>query len=146
MDISGEMMMAPEQLKQLDEDERVIAGATPGPWERFGYIGHAGGLRSVRSASLSRRNDFLVCDCNAGNHEQRPLDAAFIARSRTRLPALVAQVREMQGEIDAAKRTLANLHEIAGHASSYGNEYGDVDMLIKSVIAAAVAAQQEPKP
>jgi len=66
----------------LAQAHAVIVGATPGPWEAVGpYIEAAG-------------EEFAeVCmDVDGSDDERAPIDATFIAASRTMLPAAVAAI------------------------------------------------------
>ena len=80
----------------LAEDERIIAGATAGPWHAVdrgvGWEVHKPGKGQCWENSLRK-------DCGDElNGEMKETftegDAAFITHSRTRYPALVAEVRE----------------------------------------------------
>lgn len=90
---------------ELAEDERIIAGATAGPWVSYNTgtkykdkpIWHVG----IETGSVPQHSP-------VASWAWKEEDAAFIARSRTRWPALVAEVRELR---EALKELLAGTFE-----------------------------------
>jgi hypothetical protein len=80
--------------EQLAEWQRLADAATPGPWRYRGiYVGTDAGL--VASAEL-------------------PLHAAFIAASRTAVPALIEEVERLRDEIVTKELQRLNWEEAAG--------------------------------
>ena len=75
----------------LAEWERLAAAATPGPW-RQDPGGRAG----------ARFDDVLADGSNIAEWIE-PADAAFIAASRTALPALVAEVRRLREALEQVR-------------------------------------------
>lgn len=79
----------------LAEDERIIAAATAGPWEdgeRYGAVVTRAFPTTPGEASEAY-GGVPICES-----AKKP-DRAFIARSRTRWPALVEEVRELKAMI-----------------------------------------------
>lgn len=81
---------------ELAEIEARLEAATPGPWEA-----HFAGIyrdKPVVSHKANARGDrlgrFVLWE---GDPEQANKDAAFIARARTDVPALVAEVKALRG-------------------------------------------------
>lgn len=77
----------------LDELEAIGKRATAGPVERFGYIGHSGGLRRVRvktSAYGSRGAEIAQFESS--------VDAGFYVAARNNWQPLIDRVRELERE------------------------------------------------
>lgn len=80
----------------IAETEKVCAEATPEPWERFGLIGHTGGLCKVRGVvDVDRvgRKVFAYIPLDAN-------DAKFLVHARTWLPIFARTVAEQRQELD----------------------------------------------
>ncbi len=84
----------------LDALERLAEAATEGPWRQYGWL-----------VEGPEDHDYDVADCLLGgiDHEQgegeaeevaAKADAAFIAASRTAVPALIAEVRRLRQRIN----------------------------------------------
>lgn len=76
--------------------ERRAAAATEGPW--LTYAGTDGNGNSTRGVTYERNQDEAVFE----DRWCGPADAEFIAHARTDVPALVARVRELEAQRDAA--------------------------------------------
>ena len=80
-------------MLDLDAIKKLCDAATPGTWERYGFIGHSGlsRVRAVVGHDCANRD---VCVDIPAN----PEDAKFIAASRELLPQLVAEVERLRAE------------------------------------------------
>ncbi len=78
--------MTDDEAKELEIDERICNAATAGPWWRKDGMGTVFGRTD--------NDDRVMVSAVSGID-----DAAFIARARTRMPALLALVRERDAEI-----------------------------------------------
>lgn len=104
--------MTPEtDLSALDA---LVAGATAGPWETYGYgrPDMQGGYHLVRQVPPDAHGSLVDC--------RFPRDAELIATARTAFPALIAELREARERIaklealhDAVKRGCVADEEVA---------------------------------
>ena len=85
-------MTAPLTDAELDEIEALCNAAQDGPWTIYGNGASAWIVNSAGDAELG---NWLVC-----RDVRRPEDRAFIARARTALPALIAEVRSLRAKLD----------------------------------------------
>lgn len=84
----------PADPLDLDAIEARAAAATPGPWA----------TSSEWSVRTGARDDELVACVQYKDHGR---DAEFIAAARSDVPALVAELRALRAERDAAARVVA---------------------------------------
>lgn len=95
---------------ELDELERLLAKATPGPWDAHDYAeGGAGDRRyQIQERAGARRYDKTGSVLGYFEDEQVPTpearaNARLVAAMRSALPALIAKVRaaeELAGVVD----------------------------------------------
>lgn len=97
-------MTTDERLKLAAEAERLSAAATTGPWLNAGYDPKRG------QEVVHGKHKFPVCQVYGvalaflkSGGGSMSTDAAFIARSRTLVPALAAALREAEAEIERLK-------------------------------------------
>jgi hypothetical protein len=84
------MNNAPLTNAELDELERLIAGASPAPWEAFSGAA-IGGPDFIRLGGLDDSQPDMYVE-----HDGKPAPAAdlhFVAAARNYLPRLIAEVR-----------------------------------------------------
>lgn len=81
----------------LDDIEKLIAAASPGPWLYNG----AGGYVAFFAVTNERIADYISAPNSAGLNPSAP-DAAFIAAARTLMPRLLRVVREAETTIQQA--------------------------------------------
>ena len=74
--------------ERIDELEALANAATEGPWDSDPY-------------EVIDTWGKTVADCT------RPNDTAFITESREAVPALIAEVRRLRGELEAQRSTRA---------------------------------------
>ena len=75
----------------LDEDERIEAAMTPGPWEHDGTC-----IESLRTCSCVVHN----VENGTGIEGQLDADVAGIVHMRNAFPALLAELRAARAELD----------------------------------------------
>ena len=87
-------------MAELDYDalQRLVDAATPGPWANY-----SPNPKTTREQAIY--SEWLETDPEARSSEiaalLTPKDAAFIAASRSAVPALLDRVRELEAERDA---------------------------------------------
>lgn len=81
--------------------KRFAEEATPGPWEVTETLDRPPHVAVVMESTMS---SVLVADIGENDSDEVTADAAFIAAARTAVPALVARVEELEGEVAALKR------------------------------------------
>jgi hypothetical protein len=81
--------------KQLAEWQALADGATEGPWVEREH--------KVLSAAESMRDEFGTAGSVA--HDVADSDARLIAVARTAVPALIAEVKRLRGEVDRLRAT-----------------------------------------
>jgi len=78
--------------------ERLCHAATPGPWT----------LEDETDCRVFAPGGELICDCDIVGVDVpvrfMQVDAAFIAAARRAVPALIAEVRALQAQLDHATR------------------------------------------
>jgi hypothetical protein len=84
---------APLTDQELDSLERLVAGASPDPWEAFAGPG-IGGPDFIR---FGKDEEMYV---QHGERPAPPGDLDFIAAARNYLPRLLAEVRRCRSEAD----------------------------------------------
>jgi hypothetical protein len=116
----------------LDEIEARAAKATPGPW----YVGK-GTVYHKRAREGEEPLEIEVAATEGAFWDEDPDDTAFIASSRSDVPALVALLRLAVSVVDAA-RDLADTCE--------DDDWISVTALLRSLARfdAAVAALSQP--
>ena len=94
------------EKQRLDEMRARVDVATPGPWWWM----------NAKACLISKQTSVL----QPVNHEEYGIDIlggerdkAFIAHSREDIPALLAEVERLQGELEAAKEAIDDLSGIA---------------------------------
>ena len=98
-------------MAELDYDalQRLVDVATPGPWANY-----SPNPKTTREQAIY--SEWLETDPEARSSEiaalLTPKDAAFIAASRSAVPALLDRVRELEAERDAALSTIAKVREL----------------------------------
>ena len=75
----------------LDDIEKLIAAATPAPWEYNG----TGGYVAFFSVTNEEIGNYISAPNSGGLNPSAP-DAAFIAASRSLMPKLLKVVREIK--------------------------------------------------
>jgi hypothetical protein len=87
--------VTPEQLAEIEDRAR---SATPGPWAS-GHKSWAG-ENAVLSIILNGLPVAICGEETANTEHPASADAEFIAHARQDVPALVAEVRRLQDELD----------------------------------------------
>jgi len=112
----------------LDEIERCANAATPGPWKHEGQEVRAACHVAFCGEAANSRGATNAQDCTR--------NARFIASARTDVPALIAEVRRLRGEIDAMAAEL--------HAMSVRRDAEDHESAIAALRAQATADWEKP--
>lgn len=86
---------------ELAELERLADAATPGPWEANSDHHNNVYVDAMNQGELGLKVQLL--DLNMQGNEE---DAAFIAASRTAIPALLADLREARASLGEARQLL----------------------------------------
>jgi hypothetical protein len=79
---------------KLDEIEKLIAEATPGPWEHNGE----GGYVAFFEVLNDKVGNYISAPNSGGLNPSAP-DAAFIAASRSLMPKLLKVVKEAEAMV-----------------------------------------------
>lgn len=112
----------------LKEISRLCEAATPGPWKTW----PDGTEESVESESLGR----FVCHLNSNMRDYRE-DSAFIAASRTLVPALSAEVKRLREQVRIATATLEYIRQLQDEKSErleFAGTYADDGLIQMSVV------------
>ena len=91
-------------MLDLEPIKKLCDGVTPGPWERYAYIGQSG-LTRVRAIFLRDNANWVMSVKVPAN----PEDAKFIAESRELIPLLVAEVERLRAENESLLRQVNSL-------------------------------------
>lgn len=86
----------------LDELERLCEQATPGPWETF-----ATDSRYPIYVHIRGEEFYHVAIMDSQGYKQGIADAAFVAVSRTAVPAMIKALRAAERERDMLREALA---------------------------------------
>lgn len=114
----------------IEELERLEREATPGPWRQDAYYPQlVAGMASVPG----------------GVPYFAPADAALIVAARNQLPALLARVRELEGQVrwfveHAADQRLDGYRELGARAAAAENARDNAIRELRSLRAVAEAA------
>jgi hypothetical protein len=101
--------MTSEELKRLKE---LCEEATPGPWHCKGglteeEVGIPGGMWPELLGVDQDGQEYLLGSLDNSDRPQQDTD--FIAEARTALPALIAEVEKLQGDIEVYRRNRIGL-------------------------------------
>ncbi len=92
---------------ELDEIEQRAAAATPGPWEAFIEERHAiGGDSFIRTGGLDdNQPDMYISQYLGATSIKVPAaDLDFIAYAREDIPRLVAEIRQLRGQLKGGRQ------------------------------------------
>jgi hypothetical protein len=94
--------------KQLGEIEVRAAAARPGPWEAWDT-----------SVCTPSPENIRVCDTDFGDEGCGEANASFIAKARTDVPALVAEVRRLKKLADAVSEAFPSIRTTTTDGGHY---------------------------
>ncbi len=97
----------------LDELDRLCAAATPGEWcfRRQNYRNGQTG-RSGTHFWITQSDGETTLPMDSAGDPRAEHNAEFIARARTALPALLAEIKRLRAELDEAAQTINMLGEL----------------------------------
>jgi hypothetical protein len=94
--------------KTLQAIEERAKAATPGPWE----VRPAEWSKDSRCGGIVAADDTDIVITDSGTYPPEMPDALFIAHARLDIPALVAEVRRLQGKHERLRQGLLGMREM----------------------------------
>jgi hypothetical protein len=106
---------------ELDAAQALIDAATPAPWR----LGGPPMTSEIWSGYEADWDAFMVAECttrlNPDASPQSDADAAFIAASRSLVPALVSEVRQLQDQLAGVRGLIWNALQV--HLTRDGQDF-----------------------
>ena len=118
-------------MVDLDEIEKRVAEASPGPWR----LDDGTGWGIATAGNYPERRVIIVND----SYDDPGQDATFIAHSREDVPALVAELRELRERVRFLRFVLSGA---LGVPAEYAEDFSD-DRLSREVAEMVCALQRE---